>query len=193
MKHAVHMRRAALVLTAALLTACGGEPGCWTTDTPGQLANRPSPLDSTLVTLGEGTAKVCYGRPSARGREVMGGLVPYGQIWRFGANEATTVHLPFPARIGEVQVEPGSYTLYAVPGEDAWTITVNGALERWGIPVDEAVAAQDLGSFTVPVEMLDDPVETFTMTFQATGADSAELLAEWERARIRIPVQRLEG
>lgn len=192
------IRFATLVLVPGLaLAACGdgGTPGgvCWTTSTPEQLAERPSPLDSTLVTLGDGQAKVCYGRPSARGREVMGALVRYDEPWRLGANEATSIHLPFPAEIGSVSLGAGSYSLYAIPGVDEWTVVVNGIVERWGIPIDEGVTSADLGAFTVPAEMLDSPVETFTVEFEEVGPGEAHLVASWESARIRIPVRRPEG
>ncbi|UCC26857.1 MAG: DUF2911 domain-containing protein [Gemmatimonadales bacterium] len=183
------------VLTLALvLVSCGdGSDGCWTTDTPGQLANRPSPLDSAIVILGEEQVRVCYGRPSARERPVMDGLVRFGEIWRLGANEATSIEVPFRSRIGDVTVDPGRYSLYVVPGAESWDVTVNGMVERWGIPVDAAVRAADIGTFSVPVEGLSQHVETLTMTFQETGSDSADLVVDWELTRIRIPVHRLEG
>jgi len=192
------MRRAsilALPVLALAFAACAApeEGGCWTTSTPEQLAERPSPLDSALVTLGDGQVRVCYGRPSARGRQVMGTLVRYDEPWRFGANEATSIHLPFPAELGGVSVEPGTYSLYAVPGAESWTVKINGLVERWGIPIDEAVTAQDVGSFTVVPENLDAPVETLTMSFQGAGADEAALVVEWELTRLRIPLRRVEG
>jgi hypothetical protein len=192
MKPSLRIATATAVLALAA-GSCGDaspEGVCWTTSTPEQLAERPSPLDSAVVTLGDADAKVCYGRPSARGRPVMGSLVRFDEVWRFGANEATTVRVPFPAVIGDVAVEPGAYSLYVVPGAESWTIVVNGMPERWGIPVDEAVTAEDLGSFQVPVEGLESPVETFTLSFGGAEALSAELLAEWELTRIRIPVRR---
>jgi len=73
-------------------------------------------LDSAQVSIGGQVLKVCYGRPSVRGRQVAGGLVPYGEPWRLGANEPTTLHVPFTADIGGVRVEPGSYSLYVVAG-----------------------------------------------------------------------------
>lgn len=181
-----------IVLLAVSACAQGdGESGCWTTSTTEQLAERPSPLDSTMVTLGGAEAKVCYGRPSARGREVMGALVRFGEVWRFGANEATTIHLPFPAEVGGIRVGPGTYSLYAVPGPDSWSVVLNGTVDRWGIPVDEAVRAEDVGSFQVPVEATEALVETFTLSFREGGEDTAELVAEWEHTRIRIPLRRL--
>ena len=145
--------RLAIAVAALTLAACGADSDvCWTTDTPEQLADRPSPLDSTSVRLGESQLKVCYGRPSARERPVMGALVPFGAVWRFGANEATSIRIPFPAEIGGVAVQPGSYSLYVVPGQETWSVTVNGIVERWGIPVGPDVQAADVGSFMVPAE-----------------------------------------
>jgi Protein of unknown function (DUF2911) len=75
------------------------------------LEGRLSPFDSTLVIIGRDRAKVCYGRPSMRDREIFGGLVPFDTLWRTGANEPTTIHLPFAASIAGLAVQPGSYTL----------------------------------------------------------------------------------
>lgn len=185
--------RIALPAFALVLAACGGTaeaPACWTTSTPEQLAERPSPLDSVLVTLGDAQAKLCYGRPSARGRQVIGALVPYDAPWRLGANEATALHLPFAAEVGGVAVPAGSYSLYVVPGPESWTVVVNGVAERWGIPLDEGVTARDLGSFAVAPEALESPVETLTFSFTDEGPDRGVLSAEWESIRIRIPLLR---
>src|SRR2546429_6392819 len=108
-----------ITLLIATLTLAQAQPGngqaasftCWIRGPADKLAERPSPLDSSAVHLGGGTIKLCYGRPSARGRKVMGELVPFGQPWRLGANEATSIHLPFAAEIAGVRVEPGTYTL----------------------------------------------------------------------------------
>jgi len=108
-------------LLIATLTLAQAQPGygqmapftCWIRGPADKLAERPSPLDSISVQLGGGTVKLCYGRPSARGRKVMGELVPFDQPWRLGANEATTIHLPFAAQLAGVRLEPGTYTLGA--------------------------------------------------------------------------------
>lgn len=159
------------------------------------LAARParlSPPDSSAVALGGHTVKLCYGRPSARGRRVMGALVPYGEPWRLGANEATTIHLPFAAEIGGVRVGPGTYTLYAIPGETEWRVVVNRAIDRWGIPIDDAVRRQDVGAATVPVERLAQPVETLTLRFEPPQGRRTALVIEWERTRVRVPIVQVE-
>src|SRR6266496_521859 len=80
---------------------------CWIRGSADKLAERASPLDSIAVQIGGGTMRLGYSRPSARGRKVMGGLVPFDQPWRLGANEATSIHVPFAAEIAGVRVEPG--------------------------------------------------------------------------------------
>ena len=139
------------------------------------------------------TVKVCYGRPSARGRKIMGGLVPFGEPWRLGANEATTIHVPFAAELAGVRVGAGTYTLYTIPGESRWQIAVNRGVQRWGVPIDEPVRAQDVGAGTLAVEKLDKDVETLTLKFApVTERGSAtELVVEWEKTRVRIPVRRV--
>jgi Protein of unknown function (DUF2911) len=151
------------------------------------LRERPSPLDSVLVELGGETAKLCYGRPSARGRELIGDTEPFGSPWRFGANEPTTLHLPFRAEIGGIVVAPGSYSLYAIPEEDHWTIVINGNTNRWGIPLSSAVRRSDIGSFRVEPERTNAFVETLTFSFESEGS-SGSLVYAWENTVIRIPV-----
>ena len=191
--------RTALLLIAVMVPAA--PPGasqavpftCWIRGSANELARRPSPLDSATVEIGGATLKVCYGRPSARGRKIMGGLVPFGEPWRLGANEATTIHVPFAAELAGVRVGAGTYTLYTIPGESRWQIVVNRGVQRWGVPIDEQVRAQDVGSGTVSVERLDQPVETLTLKLAPTTASATELVVEWEQTRVRIPIRRVSS
>ena len=135
-------------LTLAQAQAGNGQatpPTCWIRGSADKLAERPSSLDSAAVQLGGGTIKLCYSRPAARGRKIMGGLVPFDQPWRLGANEATSINVPFAAEIGGVRVAPGTYTLYAIPGASKWQIVVNRGVQRWGVPIDKDVRAGDAG------------------------------------------------
>ncbi len=132
------------VLTVTAATALGTAPdapaqvavdtACVTMNTDRlPLASRPSPLDSLTFTLGGHPVKICYGRPSARGRRMIGGpSVPYGQLWRTGANEPTMIHTTTALSIAGVRVQPGSYSLYTVPGEEQWQIVVNRSISQWG-------------------------------------------------------------
>ena len=182
-------------LTAALsfvpaMRARAQNDGCWIRGSASEAKTRPSPLDSTTVALDGGTIKVCYSRPRRHDRAIMGQLVPYGAPWRLGANEATSIHIPFAARIAGAAVAAGWYSLYVVPEAKQWRVVVNGEAQRWGTPVDDTVRTKDVGSGIVPVERLDKPVETLTITLRRTSGTSATMDVEWENTRVRIPVER---
>lgn len=153
-----------------------------------EVAERLSPGDSASLATDHGRLKVCYSRPSARGREIMGGLVPYGTPWRLGANEATVIHVTFPAEIGGVQVEPGTYSLFAVPGEEEWEIVVNSDTGHWGNQITEEVRSEDVGSATLSPKRTDQHVEQFTIDLREAES-GVEMLLEWERTRVVVPIR----
>ncbi|MQA89571.1 MAG: DUF2911 domain-containing protein [Gemmatimonas sp.] len=158
------------------------------------LEDRVSPYDSVSVSVGGQQAKLCYGRPSMRDREIFGSdLVPFDTIWRTGANEPTTIHIPFPVQIAGLAVEPGSYSIYTVPGEDEWEVIVNRSTSQWGIETEytEEVRAQEVGRATVPLEANPEAVETFTITTEEMGEGAVDLVLEWENSRVRIPVEQV--
>ncbi len=152
---------------------------------------RVSPHRSLSFNLGSNPALLCYGAPSTRDREIMGGLVPYGEPWRMGADEPTTLHLSSRANVGGVALQPGSYSIYGIPGEDQWEIFINSNVARWGIPIDASVRATEIGSFTVTPQELPTPVETLTYEFEeaAGGEPGGELLLQWATTLIRIPIE----
>jgi len=190
-----------IILLIAILTLAQPQPDssqaapftCWIRGSADKLSERPSPLDSIAVQIGGGTMKLCYSRPSARGRKIMGGLVPFQQPWRLGANEATSINVPFPAEIAGVRVPPGTYTLYAIPGASKWQIAVNRGVQRWGVPIDKDVRAGDVGAGAVTAEPLGTPVETLTLKFAPAAGNATELIMEWEQTRVRIPIRRTSG
>ena len=162
---------------------------CAPTATGEELAGRASPYDSTTIDVGEGAAKVCYSRPQLRDRTMIGGdAVPYGELWRFGANEPTIIHLDVAASIAGAQVEPGSYSLYAIPreGED-WTLIVNRSTSQWGHEgqYTAEVEAEEVARVTVETEAIEEPVESFTIR---AADDGSGLVAEWQNSRVHIPV-----
>lgn len=167
------------------------QPPCWVRGDRADLDLRISRLDSISTALDSHILKLCYSRPRALGRPIMGRLVPFGEPWRFGANEATVLHTPAPLMVGDVQIGPGSYSLYAIPDSTEWQIAVNGTAQRWGIPISPNVQKNDLGVTNVLVEQLSEPVEVFTMRFDGVGS-AVGLVIEWERTRIRLPI-RLES
>lgn len=119
---------------------------------------------------------------------MVGGEDPYGVPWRLGANEPTTLHLPFPATVGTVDVDAGSYSLYAIPEEGPWTIVVNGNTNRWGVPISPSVRGADIGSFEVD-RVVGDHVEQLTFRFEGSGS-SGTLIFSWEDTVLRIPIRR---
>lgn len=144
-----------------------------------------SPRDTAEATLGGERVLVDYGRPYMRGRTIMGGLVPYGQVWRTGANAATTLVTPRDLRIGGTAVPAGTYTLYTLPGESEWQLIINRQTGQWGTEYD---AAQDLARVPMRVERTPAPVEQFTITLEP-GTPTGTLRMEWENTRVSVPVE----
>lgn len=152
---------------------------------------RQSPLDSVTFAVGAAKVKVCYGRPSLKGRKMIGGAaVPYGKLWRTGANEPTVFYTPVALTLAGIKVAPGFYSLYTVPGEREWEIVVNRATSQWGHEsrYTDAVKKQEVGRGKAAAERLQSPVETFTIRAEPSGG-AQSLLLEWEHTRVRIPVQ----
>ena len=112
----------------------------------------------------------------------------HGQPWRMGANEATTIYMPSRGSIAGVSVQPGWYSLYAVPGQTEWRVFVNSAVERWGVPIDDGVRAKDVGSGVSRVETADNSQEAMRLQLIARQNNAADLVFQWDRTRIRIPV-----
>ena len=110
--------------------------------------------------------RIDYGQPHARGRDVAGGLVPYDQVWRTGANEATALTTEVDLEIGTLRVPKGSYTIYSQLTRDGWRLIVNKQTGQWGTQYD---AAQDLGRVDLAVREAAAPQESFTMTLVPAG------------------------
>ncbi|HEX6040158.1 DUF2911 domain-containing protein [Longimicrobium sp.] len=204
MKRITPFSRAALAAAAVLsLGACSPEPAPDAEpapDTQAAPAAQPqaqaqpqgtpqqpaSPRDTAEMAFAGERIYVDYGRPYMRGRTIMGGLVPYGRVWRTGANAATTFVTPRDVRIGETLVPAGTYTLYTLPGEQAWQLIVNKQTGQWGTQYDPA---QDLTRIPMKVERTAAPVEQFTISLvPGTG-----LVMEWENTRVSVPIQPATG
>jgi hypothetical protein len=137
-----------------------------------------SPPGEASVKFDDGKAvTIKYSRPSMRGRKIYGELVPYGKVWRTGANAATSLITDTALDIGGTTVPAGNYTLYSVPGEKSWQLIVNKQTGQWGTKYDEG---QDLARVPMKVSQLPAGLETFTISLDKTGAKSATLKLDWE-------------
>lgn len=156
-----------------------------------KLETRQSPLDSLSFTVGGSFVKICYGRPSLKGRHMIGGeAVPFDTVWRTGANESTKFITTVPVMVGSLEIPAGMYALYTVPGATEWAIIINRSYEQWGRENNytDEVRAQEIGRTKVPLEALDDAIETFTIRAEPQSDGSAHLILEWEHTRVRVPV-----
>ena len=146
----------------------------------------PSPPADTSQTVDGKTVSIHYNAPSMRGRKIMGGLVPYGQVWRTGANEATTLITPVALRIGTADVPAGQYTLWTLPSESTWKLIINKQTGQWGT---EYNADQDLVRVDMQKSSTSQPVEQFLISWKKEGPKKADLVLEWENTRVWVPVE----
>jgi hypothetical protein len=142
---------------------------------------RKSPHD----TVSTKDVTITYGRPSMHGRVIFGELVKYGQVWRLGADEATTISLANDTKFGETIIPAGSYTLFAIVNENEWTFIFNSVLGQWGAFSYEKNKSKDVTQVTVPVSKSASPVEQFTIRFDSDNY----IIVEWEQMRILLPVK----
>jgi hypothetical protein len=155
----------------------------------GQPSFRLSPAGTAETTVGGVHLEIAYSRPYARGRVVLGELVPFDEVWRTGANEATSLVVDGRLVIGDTPVPAGAYTLYTIPGRSSWTLIVNRETGQWGTTYDEE---RDLARVPMRRVTLEQPVEQLTIRFEPssepTGAD-ALLVIEWETTRAEVEVR----
>ena len=153
------------------------------------LAQNPpaSPPGTATFTFADGkTIAIDYSRPSVKGRKIFGGLVPYGQVWRTGANAATTLKTDADLTIGGTNVPAGTYTLYTIPEEKKWTLIINKQTGQWGTAYDEK---QDLARVDMKVSKNASPTEQFTIGFDQTGATAAVLKLDWADTIAKVDVK----
>ncbi len=180
---------------------------------------RASPLLSTAFNVGDVRGLVCYGSPSARGRQVFEAapsetadtwaatattdttttsdagapsiLVRNGALWRLGANEPTRLFIDGPILLGGLPLDAGRYSLYARPDSAEWTIFVSASTNHWGNTITPPVRAREVGSFHVPILPSGTFVESFSVTYSEPPGDTPALVFEWADRQILIPVEGL--
>ncbi|HEX8696256.1 MAG TPA: DUF2911 domain-containing protein [Longimicrobium sp.] len=155
-------------------------------DAAGQGVGPLSPRDSAVADLGGAHLAVDYGRPFKRGRTIMGEVVPWGQVWRTGANAATGFTTTRDLEIGGVTVPAGSYTLWTLPSQEGWKLIVNRQTGQWGTEYSQE---QDLARIDMQTRRLATPVEQFTIRLEPTGASAAVLRLAWDDTEAFVPIR----
>ncbi len=130
-------------------------------------------------------ARVIYSRPQKNGRRVFGELVEYGSVWRLGANEATELELFKDAKIGNVKIKKGRYTLYAIPTESKWTLILNRETDTWG--AFKYDSKKDVTRIDLPVQASGDAIESFGMYFEKNN-NAVHLVMGWDDVMVRLPL-----
>ena len=153
-------------------------------------APRASPNAHVMQTIGTTNVMVHYGRPSVKERPIFASgddaLVPFGQVWRTGANEAATITFSAPVQIGGETLDAGTYGLFTIPGADEWTVIFNRTAEQWGA-FDYDAAEDALRAVTTP--MSGQPhQEQFLITFENVTAESADLVLAWDDVRVPVSI-----
>lgn len=148
---------------------------------------RQSPLGVARAMMGDTYIKVIYGRPSVRDREIFGSLVPFGEVWRTGANEATEIILTDDITIEGQNLEAGMYSVFTIPERDTWTVIFNRQLGQWGsYSYDKN---HDAIRISVPVNRTSNKTEMFTISFEKDEDETeGHLVMQWENSKIQLHI-----
>jgi len=164
-----------LALTVFAATSCGQDK-----------AARPSPPAKAVCNLAGGkTLTIDYSSPRMKGRKIFGDLVPYGKIWRAGANEATTFVTTTDLTMGGTAVPAGSYTIFTVPNADKWSLVISKKTGEWGTAYPGE--ANDLARIDMGVAKTSGPIENFTIEFEQ-GGSGCTLHMKWESTDASVKV-----
>ena len=148
-----------------------------------------SPEETVTYEQDDASISVTYSRPYKKDRVIFGELIPYGQVWRTGANEATVFETSHNLMINDEPLPAGEYTLWTVPGEERWQVMFNKGDYDWGVNRDGIAARipeEDALSVEVASEATTGPVEQFTIRFEDTPL---AMVIEWDATRVVVPMQ----
>ncbi|MGP8248042.1 MAG: DUF2911 domain-containing protein [Bryobacteraceae bacterium] len=143
-----------------------------------------SPAASTSVTIDGKAIRIDYHAPSMHGRKIFGGLVPYGKVWRAGANQATAFHTDAEIDLGGLKIPKGDYTLFVYPESKQWKLIINKQAGQWGLEYHED---RDLARVAMNMSTTSAPVETWKITLSQAGPHEGKLRMEWENTVAELP------
>ncbi|MBS1682478.1 MAG: DUF2911 domain-containing protein [Bacteroidetes bacterium] len=152
------------------------------------LSPRTSPLAITTARYKNTYLKITYSQPQKKGREIFGKLVPYGQVWRTGANEATEITVTDDIKINGTQLKAGTYSMFTIPGKEKWLVILNSDLGLWG--AYNYNQKNDVLRFEAMAELIPGELvyEPFTIRIDQK-TDTATLVLLWDRTQVNIPIQ----
>ncbi|HEY6128837.1 MAG TPA: DUF2911 domain-containing protein [Candidatus Acidoferrum sp.] len=177
------MRKALTIGSAVLFVAVLAAIGLYAQQ---DKSKRPSPPETAKCDLPGGQSiTVDYSSPRVKGRKIFGAIVPYGEPWRTGANEATTFVTTADVTVGGKHVPAGKYTLFTIPNKDKWVLIVSKKTGEWGIPYPGA--DMDLVRADMNASATASPIEDFTIAFDK-GSKGCTLRIEWENSRATVDI-----
>lgn len=185
----ISFRLSLVVLILTLVSACNSSQS-QNNDDETQPERRKSPVVIAHVKHNDTYIKIVYGQPYKRGRVIFGNLVPYGKVWRTGANEATEMTVTQDIMFGGKKVKAGTYALFTIPHKDEWTVILNNDLGQWG--AFEYNSDSDYLRFSVHSEKMDQTVEAFTMKFGEVEDNVTTLMLMWDQTEVSIPIRFLD-
>ena len=195
------MMRTSLSVIVALLLAAGALAQTQTQPAPSAPAPKaqpaapapkinfpaPSPAATLKQRVGLTDIEIAYSRPGVKGRTIFGGLEPYDQVWRTGANSATRIVFSTPVKFNGTEVPAGTYGLFTIPGREEWTVILNKIAKQWGAyqydPKDDVLRVK-----VTPVKLA-EAVETFTIDLNDIRDESATLNLTWEKTRVPVKLE----
>ncbi|HEV7389318.1 MAG TPA: DUF2911 domain-containing protein [Gemmatimonadaceae bacterium] len=145
-----------------------------------------SPRDTVRSSIGDASIAIDYSRPLARGRVLLGNVIPYDRVWRTGANAATQFTTSVPVRLAGIQLAAGTYTLWTVPHQNGVDLIVNGQSGQWGTQYDRS---RDVGKAPMQSATLSTPVDQFTISVAASDRRHGTLTMEWGSFRWTAPIE----
>jgi hypothetical protein len=146
-----------------------------------------SPACTLKQRVGLTDIEIVYSRPGVKERTIFGGIVPYGKVWRTGANNATKITFSAPVKLNGMEIPAGTYALFTIPGEDEWTVIINKGAAQWGaFQYDEKA---DVARFKVSPMQLAEQIETFTIEFNEIRDESAVLNLVWDHVVVPVKIE----
>jgi hypothetical protein len=138
--------------------------------------------------IGTDTAmiRVIYSRPAKKNREIFGKLIPYGKVWRTGANETTELRIYHDMKLAGKPIKAGTYALFTIPGENEWTIILNSDLDHWG--AYSYMEEKDVLRVAVPVKATNQTIENFSIRFEKIDEKSIKMILGWDHTVVEIPI-----